>query len=133
MVKSVVFISFLFSLLLCVGCKKSSSSSEANLTVQTNPSSGSFLLPSIEPFNLTVTITSAMPPSGVKIDVTAKKDDGSGSAPFYSTSVNTSNSVNNFNITNTPVGVQILVEIKVTSLSKSSNQWTGSYHYSRKS
>ena len=133
MVKSLVLTSFLFSLFLTVGCKKSSSSSEANLAVQTNPSSGSFLLPSIEPFNLTVTITSAMPPSGVKIEVTAKKDDGSGSAPFYSTSVNTSNPVSNFNITNTPVGVQILVEIKVTSLSKSSNMWTGSYHYSRKS
>jgi hypothetical protein len=38
-----------------------------------------------------------------------------------------------FTITNTPVGVQCIVEIKVTSLSKSSNQWTGSYHYSRKS
>lgn len=133
MVKSLVLTSFLFSLFLAGGCKKSSSSSEANLAVQTNPSSGSFLLPSIEPFNLTVTITSAMPSSGVKIEVTAKKDDGSGSTPFYSTSVNTSSSVNNFNITNTPVGVQILVEIKVTSLSKSSNTWTGSYHYSRKS
>ena len=133
MAKSLAIISFLFSLFLVTGCKKSSSSSEANLAVQTNPASGSFLLPSIEPFNLTVTITSAMPSGGVKIEVSAKKDDGSGSAPFYSTSMNTTNSVSNFTITNTPVGVQILVEIKVTSLSKSSNQWMGSYHYSRKS
>jgi hypothetical protein len=133
-IKFPLTISFVLALFLVTGCKKNPSSpSEANLTVTTNPSSGSFLLPSIEPFNLTVTITSAMPPSGVKIEVTAKKDDGSGSAPFYSTSVNSSTSANNFTITNTPVGVQILVEIKVTSLSKSSNQWTGSYHYSRKS
>jgi hypothetical protein len=130
---STIVIGILWCLL--IGCKKSSGggSSEASLVVQTNPSSGSFLLPSIEPFNLTVTITSTMPPNGVKIEVSAKKDDGSGSAPFYTTSVNSTTSVNNFSITNTPVGVQILVEIKVTSLSKSSNQWTGSYHYSRKS
>jgi hypothetical protein len=132
---STMTLGILFGLFLSIGCKKSSnsSSSEVNLVVQTNPSSGSFLLPSIEPFNLTVTITSTMPPNGVKIEVTAKKDDGSGSAPFYTTSVNSTTSLNNFTITNTPVGVQILVEIKVTSLSKSSNQWTGSYHYSRKS
>jgi hypothetical protein len=130
---SAIVIGILWCLL--IGCKKSSGggSSEANLVVQTNPSTGSFLLPSIEPFNLTVTITSAVPPNGVKIEVSAKKDDGSGSAPFYTNSVNSTTSVNNFTITNTPVGVQILVEIKVTSLSKSSNQWTGSYHYSRKS
>jgi hypothetical protein len=136
MKKAFVIISVL-GLCLSIGCKKGSSNppptSEANLVVQTNPANGSFQLPSIEPFNLTVTITSTMPPGGVKIDVSAKKDDGSGSAPFFTTSINSTSSVNNFTITSTPIGVQCLVEIKVTSLSKSSNQWTGSYHYSRKS
>ena len=130
-----VTICIVLGLFLFSECKKGSSNptpSEPNLAVQTNPTTGSFLLPGIEPFNLTVTITSTMPSGGVKIDVSAKKDDGI-SAPFYSTSVNSTTSVNNFTITNTPIGVQCVVEIKVTSLSKSSNQWTGSYHYSRKS
>jgi hypothetical protein len=73
-----------------------------------------------------------MPPSGVKIEVSAKKDDGSGAPAFFSTSTNTSTSVNNFSITSTPSGVQCLVEVKVTSLTKSTNQWSGSYRYSRK-
>ena len=113
MSKSLLILSLVAGLFPIGACKKNPSSNEANLAVTTNPASGSFLLPTIEPFNLTVTITSAMPPGGVKIEVTAKKDDGSGSAPFYSTSVNSTTSVNNFTITNTPVGVQILVEIKV--------------------
>jgi hypothetical protein len=133
MKKAFVIISVL-GLCLSIGCKKGSSNpppSEANLVVQTNPANGSFQLPSIEPFNLTVTITSTMPPSGVKIDVSAKREDNS--STFYTESRNTTSASNNFTITNTPIGVQCIVEIKVTSLSKSSNQWSGSYHYSRKS
>ncbi len=135
MKKPLVIISFVLGLFLLSECKKSSnkSTSEVNLVVETNPSNGSFQLPSIEPFNLIVTITSTLPPNGVKIEISSKKDDGSGSAAFFSTSVNSTSAVNNFTITNTPVGVQCLVDIKVTSLTKSSNQWTGSYHYSRKS
>ncbi len=135
MKKPLVIISFVLGLFLLSECKKSSnkSTSEVNLVVETNPSNGSFQLPSIEPFNLIVTVTSTLPPNGVKIEISSKKDDGSGSAAFFSTSVNSTSAVNNFTITNTPVGVQCLVDIKVTSLTKSSNQWTGSYHYSRKS
>ena len=105
---------------------------EANLVVETDPSNGTVQAPSIGPFNLKVTITSAMPPNGVKIEISAKKDDGSGSGPFFSTTVNTSTGVNNFSITSTPSNVQCLVEVKVTSLTKSTNQWSGSYRYSRK-
>jgi hypothetical protein len=127
-----------FTLIACMcllsgsGCKKSSSKTEANLVVEIDPPNGSVQAPSIGPFNLKVTVTSAMPPSGVKIEVTAKKDDGSGSPAFFSTSINTSSSVTNIDITNTPLNVQCLVEVKVTSLTKSTNQWTGSYRYSRK-
>lgn len=105
---------------------------EVNLAVQTDPAIGVVMAPSIGPFNLKVTVTSTMPPNGVKIDVSAKKDDGSNSAPYFSTSTNTTGAVTNFNITNTPSNVQCLVEIKVTSLTQPSNQWTGSYRYSRK-
>lgn len=106
---------------------------EANLAVTLNPPNGSVQPPTLgSSFPLTVTITSAMPPNGVKIDITAKRDDGSGAPSYYSTSVNSTTAVNNFSITNTPVGVQCLVEVRVTSLTKATNQWTGSYRYTRK-
>jgi hypothetical protein len=105
---------------------------EPNLVVEIDPPNGTVQAPSIGPFNLKVTITSAMPQNGVKIDISAKKDDGSGSGAFFSTTVNTSTGINNFSLTNTPSNVQCLVEVKVTSLSTSSNQWSGSYRYSRK-
>ncbi|HUR66240.1 MAG TPA: hypothetical protein VMZ03_07795 [Chitinophagaceae bacterium] len=137
---------FRYMLLICAGailvssgCKKNSGgggggggTSEANLAVTTNPSNGSVQAPSIGPFDLAVTITSVMPPSGVKIEVTAKKDDGTNPPPFFSQTVNTSVATTLFSITNTPLLTQCIVEIKVTSLTKSTNTWTGSYRYSRK-
>lgn len=137
-----VIISFvlLMSLWTITACDKGGSGGggtppppgEANLVVTTDPANGTVQAPSLGPFNLKVTISSTMPPNGVKIEISAKKDDGSGAAAFYTTSVNTSNSVNNFTITNTPSTVQCLVEIKVTSLTKASNTWSGSYRYSLK-
>ena len=97
-----------------------------------DPPNGTVQAASVGPFNLKVTITSTMPSNGVKIEISAKKDDGSGAAAFYTSNGNTSNAVSNFSLTNTPLNVPCLVEVKVTSLTKSSNQWTGSYRYSRK-
>lgn len=106
---------------------------EVNLAVTLNPADGSVQPPALGPtFPLSVTITSTMPPSGVKIDVSAKKDDGTGAAPFYSTSVNSTSATNNFSITGTPANVLILVEVKVTSLTKPTNIWAGSYRYTSK-
>lgn len=118
-------------------CKKGgggggSSSNEANLVVEIDPANGTVQAPALGPFNLKVTITSAMPPSGVKYDITAKKDDGSGSAAFFTSSGTTSAAVSNFSITNTPSTVQCLVEVKITSQTKASNTWSGSYRYSKK-
>ena len=104
---------------------------EANLAVTTDPANGTVQAPALGPYNLKVTITSTMPPNGVKIDITAKKDDGSNTI-FFSTSVNRTTAVSDFTITGTPVATQCLVETKVTSLTKSSNQWSGSYRYSSK-
>ena len=105
--------------------------SEANLAVTTDPANGTVQAPALGPYNLKVTITSTMPPNGVKIDITAKKDDGSNTV-FFSTSVNRTTAVNDFTITATPAATQCLVETKVTSLTKSTNQWSGSYRYSSK-
>lgn len=124
-------------ILISSGCKKSSGggggggTNEVNLAVTTNPSNGSLQLPSIGPFDLVVTITSTMPPSGVKIEVTAKREDNS-TQFFNQTISSTSSATNNISITNTPLNVVCVVDIKVTSISKPTNLWTGQYRYSRK-
>jgi hypothetical protein len=104
---------------------------EANLVVTTDPANGSAQNPALGPYNLKVSITSAMPANGVKIDITAKKDDGTNTV-FFTTSVNKTTAVNDFTITGTPAATICLVEIKVTSLTKPGNTWSGSYRYSSK-
>ena len=127
---------FVSAILVSSGCKKSSGgggggTTEANLVVTTNPANGSTQLPSLGPFDLTVTVTSAMPPGGVKIEVTAKREDNS--TQFFSQTVaSTTSPTTTFSITNTPLTVVSVVDIKVTSNSKPTNVWTGSYRYSRK-
>lgn len=106
---------------------------EVNLAVTLNPPAGSTqsAAPQTD-FPLTVTITSTMPSQGVTIDVNAKKDDGSGAAPFYTESKSSSGAINNFTITNTPTGVVCLTTVTVTSKSKPTNTVTLTYRYSRK-
>ena len=125
-------------MLVSSGCKKNSgggggggTTTEANLAVTINPANGSVQAPSLGPFDLTVIITSPMPPGGVKIEVTAKREDNN-SVFFSQTIPSTNNTTSNFSITNTPQTVVCVVDVKVTSLSKSSNTWSGSYRYSRK-
>lgn len=137
--KKLLLMTLTFGILLTLlACKKGggggggSNSNEANLTVDLDPANGTVQAPSLGPFNLKVSITSAMPPNGVKIEVSAKKDDGSGSAAFFTNSGNSTSAVNNYSITSTPATVQCLVEVKVTSLTKSTNTWSGSYRYSKK-
>ncbi len=127
------------SIVLASGCKKSSGgggggggTTEANLVVTTDPPNGSNQTATNGPFNLKVTITSTMPPNGVKIEISVKKDDGTNPPPFFTSTINSTTSVNDFVITNTPVASLILVTVTVTSLTKPTNVWTGSYRYSRK-
>lgn len=133
-VRIIVFL--LMSLTLISACSKGGGGgtpppSEANLTVTTDPANGSTQLPALGPYNLKVSITSAMPPNGVKIDITAKKDDGTNTV-YFTNSVNKTTAVNDFTITGTPAATQCLVEVKVTSLTKASNVWNGNYRYSSK-
>lgn len=129
---------FISTILVSSGCKKSSGgggggggTTEANLAVTTNPANGSVQAASVGPFDLSVTVTSTMPPGGVKIEVTAKRED-TGVQHFSQTIANTSTATSNFSITNTPLNVSCLVDVKVTSNSKPTNTWSGSYRYSRK-
>lgn len=140
-----LFVVMILSLCLVSGCKKGGGGSggggttpppptptEADLVVSLNPASGSVQAPALGPFSVTVSITSTMPANGVKIEISAKKDDGSGAAPYFTVNENTTATTKTYNITNTPVNVQCLVEVKVTSLTKATNVWTGSYRYSSK-
>jgi hypothetical protein len=127
---------FLLSVMLIGGnCKKGGGgggTNEASLVVELNPAAGSNQSPAPGPdFPLTVTIKSTMPPSGVKIDVTARED-VAGSIPFFTQSLNSTATSNNFTITNSPRNVTIRVDVTVTSLTLSTNKFTGSYTYSRK-
>ena len=106
---------------------------EANLQVTLTPPNGSTQPAAPQTtFPLTVTVTSTMPPQGVQIDVSAKKDDGSSDPAFFTASQTTSNPVTNFTITNTPVNVVCIVNVTVTSKTKATNKWIGNFRYSRK-
>ena len=137
--KSVLFGFIISALLLTGSCGSKSTPTpppppEPNLVVSLNPPENSIqpTAPQTD-FSLAVTIASTMPVQGVTISVTAKKDDGSGAAPFYApASTSTSSATNNFTITGTPTGVVCLTTVTVTSKSKPSNTWTGTYRYSRK-
>ena len=106
---------------------------EADLTITTSPPvNGQQEAPAVGPdFPLTVTVTSTMPPQGVKIEVSARTD-VSGSAPFYTEVKNTSTKTSNFTITNTPQATTCRLTVTVSSVSKPSNTVTGFYLYSRK-
>jgi hypothetical protein len=104
---------------------------EADLVVTTDPANSSLQPPALGPYYLKVSISSTLPTNGVKIEITAKKDDGSNTI-FFTSSVNKTTPINDFTITGTPVATLCLVEIKVTSLTKASNTWSGSYRYSSK-
>ena len=112
------------------GCGGGKSTAEADLVVTTTPASGSTQAPAVGPFNLNVTITSPMPSKGVTIAIKATPD-GSATA-FFEKSTSTTAKSNDFTVTGQQVAQVNVVYITVTSNSKSSNTWSGSYRYSAK-
>jgi hypothetical protein len=130
---TIVLLSFAVACLaLFTACKKSSDTAEAGLVAETTPANNSNNLNVLGPdFPLKVEITSTMPPQGVKIEITAKKESSADPA-FFSSTNNSTAPQNNYTITNTPGGVTCVVTVTVTSLTKSNNVWMGSYRYSKK-
>jgi len=121
----------ILSCTLSCGKGGGSTPSETALAITTNPPNGSTQTPAPgTSFPLTVTITSKMPSKGVTIDVTAQPDGGG--TQFFSSSQSSSQAVNNYTITNTPVAKVCVVTVTVTSLSQSSNTATSSYRFSAK-
>jgi hypothetical protein len=132
--KKIVFASIMATLVFAAlpSCKKSTAVNEAGLVVETTPANKSNNLNILGPdFPLKVEITSAIPASGAKIEITANVE-GSAAPAFFTATNNSSAPQNNYTITNTPNGVVCVVNITVSSLSKSTNVWKGTYRYSKK-
>src|SRR5688572_30463435 len=92
-----LFSLIVLSIILASGsCKKPKDPNpQGTLIIQTNPPSGSNQAPAPRPdFPLVVTVTSAMPSGGVKIDVVARAEGST--IPFFSSSQNSSNTATNF-------------------------------------
>ena len=103
----------------------------ATLQIETSPATGSVQAAAPGPdFPLVVTVKSAMPPAGVKIDVSARPEGSS--VAFFTQSANSTNAVNNFTITGTPLAITCVVEVTVTDQANTVNKGTASYRYSRK-
>lgn len=125
----------LFVLIVLAGCQKTGGALENNeqaLVVETSPiANGHVEAPAPGPdFPLVVTIKSTMPPSGVRIEVTARPDGGT--VPFFTYSAVSLTPVTNIVITGAPSGVVAVVNIVVTSVSNPSSKFTGSYKFSKK-
>ena len=104
---------------------------EANLAVTLNPPAGSTQPAAPQnDFPLTVTITSVMPPQGVTIDVKVAPDGSTSN--FFTDSKSANAPTTAFTITGTPTGVVCVTTVTVTSKTKATNTWTGSYRYTRK-
>lgn len=117
-----------------VSCgSKGGGAPEAALVVSTTPPADGAVQPAAPgpDFTLAVDITSVMPPQGVTITVTASVD-GTANSTFFTKSLNTTSITSSFTITGTPAQESCLVNITVTSNTKSTNVWTGSYLYSMK-
>lgn len=135
-----VFAGLVLLLVITGSCKKKTTTApppggttEANLVVTLTPPVNSVqaAAPQVD-FPLTVAISSTMPPQGVTITVSAVRDDGSGTPAFFTNTTNSSNASNLFSITGTPVNIVCLTTVTVTSRTKATNTWTGTYRYSRK-
>ncbi len=124
-------------LLLCLttACKKKGGAgdgpcTETGLAFTSSPAVGTVQTPAPGP-NFPVQVTlSNIPSAGATITVTARPE-SSGPA-FYTETRNSSQAANAFNITNTPLNVVSIVEIKVVSASCNTNKAEGSYRFSRK-
>jgi len=133
--KKIAFVSIMAAMIFAVllpSCKKSKTDSEPILVVEITPANKSNNLNILGPdFPLKVEITSAIPASGVKIEVTASPE-GTATVAYFTATNSTSAPQNNYTITNTPAGVTCVVNVTVTSLSQPTNIWKGTYLYSKK-
>lgn len=107
---------------------------EADLVVTTTPVVDAILTPAALGSGLpvTVNISSVLPSGGVKIDVTAKLETG-GANFFTGGTTKSTTTANSFTVLNIPTGGQACIcTITVTSLSKPTNLWSGTFKFANK-
>jgi len=108
---------------------------EVDLVVTTTPVKDAILTPAALGSGLPVTVAisaSTLPTAGVKIDVTARLETSTTNFFTGGTPKSTTAS-NSFTVTSIPTGGQACVcTITVTSLSKATNTWSGSFKFANK-
>jgi hypothetical protein len=111
-------------LLFSCGSKGSDAPAEDNLVV--NLSATAIQISTSNSYVLTVNVTSKMPPQGVTVKVDVKREDNAVSV--YSIQANSSLSSSNFTISPLPPGqIYCMATVTVTSVTKATNVWTGTF------
>ncbi len=97
---------------------------EENLNVKLNTDNPAKALSSNHTF--TVEVLSKMPPSGVKVNVNVKREDNS--SVVYSVDYTATTAVSSVTISGLPPGqVYCLATVTVTSVTSSTNTWSGNF------
>jgi hypothetical protein len=127
--QKILFLFIITTSLLSVGaCKKKKKSGgttpEAQLTIATN--AGSNVQNPGGSFSFNTLITSAMPPSGVRIDVTVAEEVSGTNIPQV-TGFTSSNSTIPTQLSNLPLQKWSVCSVKATSLSTTTNTATTSF------
>jgi hypothetical protein len=111
-------------LLFSCGSKGSDTPTEDNLVV--NLSATAIQISTSNAYVLTVNITSKMPAQGVTVKVDVKREDNG--AAVYNIQANSSLSSSNFTISPLPPGqIYCTATVTVTSVTKATNVWTGTF------
>lgn len=119
--------------LLFIACKKNTTTNnlEASLQIAVEPDLGTTAAVALSAtYNFNVIIQSTMPPQGVTVTVTYKKD-GDNSVLFAQT-LQTSTSPLNVSITNIPANVSGTVTVEAVSKTKADNTASKSFKLVRK-
>lgn len=129
---------FVFSFFLSTACNDKGNNpptpppvTEDNLVISIEPDPGTTVVKALgATYDFKLNITSKMPPQGVTITVTYKKD--SDNTTLFSQTLQSSTTPVNITISNIPQNDVGTVTITVTSKSKASNTATKSFKLTRK-
>ena len=126
--KQSIILMLLMPLLFSCGGSKGSDTpvtpAEENLAV--NLSASAIQISTSNLYQLAVNITSKMPAQGVTVKIDVKREDNA--ASVYSIQANSSLASSNFTISPLPPGqIYCAATVTVTSVTKATNVWTGSF------
>ncbi len=126
--KLLTILSFFIGLTSLISCGKggggTTTPSEENLNVKLNTANPATSTGSS--YTFTVEVLSKIPASGVKINITAKREDNS--TVVFTQDLSSSTAVNSVIVSPLPMGqVFCTVTVTVTSATTSSNTWNGNF------